>query len=58
MSIEKFFPDLAIRQRLYSGPLAVHIDAFAERLTTRGYAASTARERLRLITNLTRISHR
>lgn len=54
MSIEKFFPDLAIRQRLYSGPLAVHIDAFAERLTIRGYAASTARERLRLIANLSR----
>ncbi len=54
MSIEKFFPDLAIRQRLYSGPLAAHIDAFAERLTTQGYTASTARERLRLIANLSR----
>jgi hypothetical protein len=42
MSIEKFFPDLAIRQRLYSGPLAVHIDAFAEQLTLRGYAAPKA----------------
>ena len=54
MSIEVFFPDPTTRQRLYSGPLAAHIDAFAERLTTRGYAASTARERLRLIAHLSR----
>ncbi len=54
MSIEAFFPDIAIRQRLYSGPLTAHIDAFSERLTQWGYAASTARERLRLIAHLSR----
>jgi site-specific recombinase XerD len=52
MSIETFFPDPTIRQRLYSGPLAAHIDVFAQRLTTGGYAASTAREKIRLIANL------
>ncbi len=54
MTIEKFFPDPAIRQRLYSGPLATHIDAFAERLASQGYAGSTAREKLRLVAGLSR----
>ena len=40
-----YFPDPRLRQRLYDGPLAVCIDAFAERLTRQGYCAATARER-------------
>ena len=52
MSTQKFFPKPAIRQRLYVGPLATHIDTFAERLTAQGYASSTAREKCRLVAKL------
>ncbi len=27
-----YFPDRRVRQRLYEGPLAIYIDAFAEQL--------------------------
>ncbi len=54
MIIEKLFPDPAIRQRLCNGPLATHIAAFAERLSSQGYAGSTAREKLRLVAGLSR----
>ncbi|MEX2123425.1 MAG: hypothetical protein WD795_06000 [Woeseia sp.] len=49
-----YFPDPGVRQRLYEGPLAICIDAFAEQLTRQGYASSTAREKLRLIAHLSR----
>jgi hypothetical protein len=49
-----YFPDPRVRQRLYEGPLAICIDAFAERLTRQGYTSATAREKLRLIAHLSR----
>ena len=39
---ETYFPDPRVRQRLYEGPLAIHIDVFAEQLTHQGYAIATA----------------
>ena len=49
-----YFPDSRVRQRLYEGPLAIYIDAFAELLTRQGYASATARDKLRLIAHLSR----
>jgi site-specific recombinase XerD len=49
-----YFPDPRIRRRLYEGPLAIYIDAFARQLTRQGYCCATAREKLRLIAHLSR----
>lgn len=49
-----YFPDPRVRQRLYEGPLAIHIDAFAEQLVHQGYSGATAREKLRLVAHLSR----
>lgn len=49
-----YFPDLRVRQRLYEGPLAIYVDAFAEQLAHQGYSGATAREKLRLIAHLSR----
>lgn len=49
-----YFPDPRVRQRLYEGPLAIHIDIFAEQLTRQGYSTATARDKLRLIAHLSR----
>jgi site-specific recombinase XerD len=49
-----YFPDPKVRQRLYIGPLAIYIDAFAEQLAHLGYARATAQEKLRLIAHLSR----
>jgi site-specific recombinase XerD len=49
-----YFPDPRIRRRLYEGPLASCIDAFAEQLASQGYASATAKEKLRLIAHLSR----
>jgi len=51
---QTYFPDPRVRQRLYEGPLAIHIDAFAEQLICQGYSSATAREKLRLIAHLSR----
>lgn len=51
---KNYFPDPRARQRLYEGPLALHIDAFAERLIRQGYASTTVNEKLRLIAHLSR----
>lgn len=51
---ETYFPDPRVRQRLYEGPLAIHIDIFAEQLTRQGYSIATARDKLRLIAHLSR----
>jgi hypothetical protein len=52
--IENYFPDPHVRQRFYEGPLAIHIDVFAEQLTRQGYGSATAKEKLRLIAHLSR----
>ncbi len=51
---ETYFPDPQVRQRLYEGPLAIYINAYAELLTRQGYASATARDKLRLIAHLSR----
>jgi hypothetical protein len=51
---QTYFPDLRVRQRLYEGPLAIYIDAFAAQLTRQGYSGATAREKLRLVAHLSR----
>ena len=50
--IEQFFSDSATRERLFVGPLANDIDRFAAMLASRGYARSTARDKLRLLGHL------
>jgi site-specific recombinase XerD len=54
MSTERFFPDPTIRQRLLVGPLAGHIDGFAAQLASTGYAHSTAKDKLRLLSDISR----
>ncbi|NIR31073.1 MAG: tyrosine-type recombinase/integrase [Gammaproteobacteria bacterium] len=56
--IEQFFPDPALRERFSVGPLASHIDGFASLLLSQGYARSTAKEKLRLVADLSRWLHR
>lgn len=51
---QTYFPDPRVRQRLYEGPLAIYIDAFAALLTRQGYSGATAREKLRLVAHLSR----
>ncbi len=51
---ETYSPDPRVRPRLYEGPLAIHIDIFAEQLTRQGYSTATARDKLRLIAHLSR----
>lgn len=55
---QRYFPDPRVRQRLYEGPLAIYIDAFAEQLTHQGYSGATAREKIRLVAHLSRWLHR
>ena len=54
MSIEKFFPDPAVRQHLSVGPLAGHLDGFAQQLASKGYAETTAKQKLRLVGDISR----
>ena len=54
MSIERFFPNPASRQRLRAGPLARDVDAFAAHLAAEGYACSVARNKLWFFANLSR----
>ena len=50
--IEQFFTFHTTRERLHVGPLASHIDGFAELLASQGYAKSTAKDKLQLVTRL------
>jgi site-specific recombinase XerD len=50
--IKQFFPASATRERLFVGPLVNDIDRFAAMLASRGYARSTARDKLRLLGHL------
>ncbi|SRR6266568_4630785 len=47
-----FCPNPVILQRLYAGPLGVHIDPFAQQLFTQGYASWTAKYMMRLLADL------
>ncbi len=47
-----FCPNPVVLQRLYAGPLGVHIDPFAQQLFTQGYARWTAKYRMRLLADL------
>ena len=50
--IEHFFPKPVVLERLHAGPLGVHIDAFAQELSDRGYAVWTAQYAMRLLAAL------
>lgn len=49
---EHFFKDPKVQRSLHSGPLGAHVDGFAEVLFERGYAATTAKQKLLLISEL------
>jgi site-specific recombinase XerD len=49
---EPYFSNPTVLRRLYRGPLGTHVDGFAEALFERGYAATTAKEKLMLISEL------
>lgn len=50
--IDQFSPYPKALERLHAGPLAVHIDSFAERLLNQGYAINTCKAKVLLVTNL------
>jgi len=50
--IEHFFPNPVVLVRLHAGPLGAYIDAFAQELSERGYAAWTAQYAMRLLAAL------
>jgi site-specific recombinase XerD len=50
--IKHFFPNPMVSDRLHASPLGAHIDAFAQVLSTRGYAVWTARYAMRLLAAL------
>jgi site-specific recombinase XerD len=52
--IEEFFSDPATLSRLRTAPLADHISTFAEDLWRRGYARSTAKDKVRHVARLCR----
>ena len=52
---EHFFTDPKVQRSLHRGPLGAHVDGFAEVLFEQGYAATTAKQKLLLISEL---SHR
>lgn len=52
--IDRFFPDPRTQQRLFSGPLASHLDGFAALLASEGYTKATSKDKLRLIAHLSR----
>jgi len=54
MSIELFFPDPTSQRRFRVGPLACDLDGFAAQLAAEGYSHSSARNKLRLIRDLSR----
>jgi len=49
---DQFFSDQTVLRRLHRGPLGTHVDGFAEALFERGYAATTAKQKLLLISEL------
>jgi site-specific recombinase XerD len=54
MSIELFFPDPTSQRRFRVGPLTCDLDGFAAQLAAEGYSHSSARNKLRLIRDLSR----
>jgi len=50
--IKHFFPNPVVFERLHAGPLGGHIEAFAQELSDRGYAAWTAKYAMRLFAAL------
>ena len=52
MSTELFFPGPRSRRWLRAGPLAPDLDRFAARLAAEGYSHPSARDKLRLLRNL------
>lgn len=55
---EQYFHDSVARKRLDVGPLASHIDGFSTLLASQGYATRTAKEKLRLVFDLSGWLHR
>jgi site-specific recombinase XerD len=49
---EQFFVDPKVRQRLHRGPLGTHLNGFAEALFEQGYAATTTKQKLLLISEM------
>lgn len=55
---EQFFTYRSTRERLHVGPLASHIDGFAALLSSLGYARPTAKDKLRMVADLSCWLHR
>jgi len=51
---DHFFSSPDVLQRLHAGPLGDHIDSFSRLLLEQGYASRTAKEKIRLVADLSR----
>ena len=49
---EQFLADPKVRQRMHGGPLGYYVERFAQVLFDQGYAATTAKRKLKLISEL------
>ena len=49
-----FFSFEKVLKRLHEGPLGVYIDAYAGMLREKGYAERTAKEKIRIVADLSR----
>jgi hypothetical protein len=52
--IDHFFLHPKALKRLHFGPLGSHIDSFAEILMVQGYKSSTAKQKIRIVADLSR----
>ena len=50
--IDQFFSQPKVLKRLHSGPLGKHIDSFAQILMVQGYKTSTAKHKIRIVSDL------
>ena len=51
---DQFFSYPKVSKRLHFGPLGSHIDSFAQNLMVQGYKTSTAKQKIRIVADLSR----
>jgi site-specific recombinase XerD len=52
--IDQFFSNPKVLKRLHLGPLGTHMDSFAQTLMMQGYKRNTAKQKIRIVADLSR----
>jgi site-specific recombinase XerD len=52
--IDQFFSNPKVLKRLHLGPLGTHMDSFAQTLMVQGYKRNTAKQKIRIVADLSR----